>query len=136
MKLNKKKILLIDDDDDFCTLVKASVEKEGGELVRSEHPIAAIEVLKTHEHFDVIILDLNFNNNAEHPSVRNDRGEAILKLRQTNDKLIEIPVLVCSAENYAGTFMNIEAIGANDFLGKPMSFDSLIHKLELLVKKL
>lgn len=69
----------------------------------------------------------------DHTSVRHDRGETILELRQQNENLKNITVLVCSAENFARIFIHIEEIGANDFVAKPLGDGVLLHKLGLLL---
>lgn len=134
MNLNNKTVLLIDDDDDFSAFVEKILTKENVRFVRVNHPSKAMAAIEKKPP-DIIILDLNFDNKTDHASVRDDHGEVILKLRQQDEHLKTIPVIVCSSENFAGTFINVESIGANDYISKPISTNSLIHKLKRSLQK-
>ena len=127
--LTGKNILLVDDDDEFCLFVKECIEKERGTLHIAEHPSKIFEIINKSKP-DLIILDLNFDNKLDFQTIRNDRGEDILKIRIKDKYLSDIPVLICSAENYAGTFIKVEKLGADDFIAKPLKKSSLIHKIK------
>ncbi len=130
MLLKDKIILMIDDDNEFVRLVTKTVEKEGGVVVHVDHPSKVLEAVRAKKP-DLALLDLNFY--PDNIVANAARGEAVLNLRKEHESLRLMPIIVCSSDNLLGTVINVESLGADDFLAKPFNPQVLIHKIQTLL---
>ena len=128
MTLNSKTILLIEDDVDFVNFIKLILEREGAKIIHVNHPRKILEAIITSPP-DLVLLDLNFYFEDEKGETKLDRGEFVLKLRQGHEYLKNTPVIVCSSENITETISNVESIGANGFMAKPIPAKELVSNI-------
>ena len=123
-----KNILLIEDDLDFINFVQKVIEDQGANFFKLESPSEA-ESFILENSIDLIILDLNFFEKDSEGQIILKRGEDTLINRQYDPKLSKIPVIVCTSENKGSTLVNVDSIGASDFLAKPTNSKSLVNKV-------
>ncbi|MBI3184349.1 MAG: response regulator [Myxococcales bacterium] len=113
------RILVVDDDktavDGLCGLL----EMDGFDAVGLRSPEQALERLKSDEHFDALVTDL------EMPKVHG------LELMRTAKKTrAAMPILVITA--YVGSHAAEQAValGARRVLGKPLRYELLVEELQ------
>lgn len=116
--MNKGKILIIDDDPDVLYTTRM-VLKQHYELVRTERDPSRIYELLKADHYDVILLDMNFS-----PGFTSGKeGLSWLKKIKKADPAVQ--VIMCTA--YGDIQLAVSAMkeGAIDFLVKPWENEKL-----------
>ena len=117
----KKLILCIDDDPGVITLYKRYLEKQGYQVIGLTDPTKAVDEAKRVLPF-AITLDVLMPNRD---------GWAILADLKKTPEINQTPIVVCSiiqdrTKGYA--------LGATDYLVKPITEDELLHTLERVNK--
>jgi CheY-like chemotaxis protein len=120
------RVAVIDDDDEFASLMEALLEEEGYAFVRpdigSADPGQAVVAARA----DVIVLDLRGVYGG---------GLALLARLRTHEALVDLPVLVCSADiqllrDHAAELAGMPGVAA---LEKPFRIEALMGALERLL---
>ncbi|TAN42318.1 MAG: response regulator [Nitrospirae bacterium] len=117
-KEEPQKILVVDDDRNVL-IVSSALLKEYGYLVyTSDHPLAALEMLKNTE-FDIVLSDIKM------PEISG--VELLSRIREFDP---EIPVILMTG--FAELDMAINAVkqGAFDFITKPYQFEYLAYSVK------
>ncbi|HUI38992.1 MAG TPA: response regulator transcription factor [Candidatus Nitrosotalea sp.] len=117
------RILIAEDDEALARFVRQSLEAEhygvdvfaDGELAR----VAAAE-----KDYDVVILDLNL-----------PRLDGVNVLRHLRLKKPSLPVLVLTQRTRVEDRVQCLDLGADDYLGKPFSFNELSARIRALVRR-
>ncbi len=122
MKIPGKTILIIDDDTSLRMLSRKILETAGCIVEEAERVRDALYKIQTMLP-DLIILDLNM---PEHS------GFIFLKARAQNVRMAGIPVIVLSGSNTQSTVEKALALGANQFLEKPLKANLLLQKIRAL----
>lgn len=115
-----KKIMLVDDDTDIRASMKAILEHKGHVVLEAG---SGEECLKTYKDFnpEIIFLDLMME--------KQDSGITVCKkIRETNSE-IKIFLLSAVGDEAAGT-INMQEIGFNGAMSKPVSPEELINLVE------
>lgn len=128
MILKEARILIIDDDADVLTALRLLLKSLMKEVVVEKNP-NQIPSLVSSSHFDVIILDMNFNG------LVNTGNEGIFwlnKIKQLNPKT---DVILITA--YGDIDLAIRSLkeGASDFMVKPWKNEKLISTVRNLIEK-
>lgn len=122
-----KKILIIDDDEDFLDWVVAGLSQENYELLTAETGRGGLAVLDK-VFPDLIIIDLHL------PDID---GFEICRQLKSNTLTAVIPIMMVT-----GVFKEVEAkekgyaMGADDFLVKPFSYQELRLRVQKQLKSL
>ncbi len=122
MRLPGKNILIIDDDQSHRLLLRKILENAGS-LVDEASAVKLALTLIQSKLPDLVILDLNM---PEHD------GFIFLKFRIQNRLLHSIPVLVLSSSTNKPIIEKALALGANQFLEKPLIANLVLQKLRYL----
>ena len=109
------RILLIEDDPVFRELTAATLEQAGYEVELAADGETGLELARR-ESFDAIVVDLMMP--------RMHGFEVIQRLRG-HYQTFRTPLLVYSAKIYESDQRKVIALGADGFLQKPVSADSL-----------
>mgnify|MGYP001095462449 CR=1 FL=1 len=112
------RLLIIEDERTLCDAVSKSLEKDGFEVDVCYTGAEALEKTGA-DKYDLIILDLNL------PSMD---GMDILKKLRLNDQ--ETKVLILSARSEVADKVEGLDAGANDYLAKPLKYESLLEILK------
>lgn len=120
---SKTKILVIDDDSGIGEMLKTLLEFYGYEVVVSEKPEEAEEIITT-QHIDLVILDM---------LISGVNGTDVCSELRKNPPTAAIPVLMMSALHNAGE--KCKKAGANDFIAKPFEMDDLIAKIKAILNQ-
>lgn len=123
-RLINSKVLVIDDAELTLRLVRNYLQKDGIENVLTcQRPDEALRTIRQAKP-DLIILDLNM------PQVS---GIEILRDLRSSPETIDIPVIILTAHNEQEIRMEALALGANDFVTKPIvSYELLLRVRNLL----
>ena len=120
------KILYIEDNDDNVYLLKMRFEMlEGFEVLVAEDGEVGCQIALA-EIPDVILMDLDL------PIVDGWQATRRIKADQRTQK---IPIIALTAHAMAGSREKALAAGCDEFDSKPIEFDRLMQKINLLLSK-
>jgi CheY-like chemotaxis protein len=122
--LNGKKILIIDDMKDIRAVARLILENEGAVVYEAESVDQGIELLGQ-KMAHLIITDLQMPKKD---------GFDFLQRRKTNQKLLEIPTIVLSGLKDRVSVTDAIALGAVDYLLKPIRSVLLVQKVRKHLK--
>jgi DNA-binding response OmpR family regulator len=106
----KKKIVLAEDNSVLSLLLKFRLEKDGYQLFMAKDGKQAIEFIEN-ENPDLILTD-----------VMMDYFSGLEVISHVRNKLkSNVPILVFSSSGQEEMVLNAFNLGANDFMGKPLS---------------
>jgi class 3 adenylate cyclase len=105
------RLLVVDDNRVNRLLLGKTLEQLGHSVAFASDGGPALEML-AHERFDVVLLDV------EMPEMD---GLAVLKQMAANGRLLEVPVIMTSALDEVERIAECIALGADDFLSKPVN---------------
>lgn len=122
----KDQVLVADDDPAILRLVKTIVEKEGYIVVAARDGKEAYKILQSGEKFVAAIFDVVM------PYIQ---GTELVRYMQTEKKLMNIPVIMMTAEQNPRLSSDSYAAGAVAFLPKPFTAVQLKTMLEVFVRQ-
>jgi DNA-binding response OmpR family regulator len=117
------KILIIEDEEKMSEFIRLGLKEEGFSIDIAKDGEEGYSYATT-KSYDVIILDLNL------PKI--DGITLCKKLRKEN---VTTPILILSVRNSTGDKVLGLDSGANDYLTKPFSFEELLARLRVLLRK-
>lgn len=119
--MNPKRILIVDDESGFTRLLKLTLEKTGGFIVKEENQGERAHAAARQFQPDVILLDIVM------PKI--DGGDVAAQIRGDAD-LQHIPIIFLTAIVSNKEASSSELMGGFPFLAKPISLDTLIECIE------
>lgn len=128
MLLKNANILVIDDDEDVLTALRLLLKSVVRDVVVNKNP-NQIHSLLEKDHFDIVILDMNFD------SLVHTGNEGIYWLNKIKDFNSKIDIVLITA--YGDIDLAIRSLkeGASDFLVKPWKNEKLLETLREILKK-
>lgn len=117
------RILVVDDLEDNLFLLQAILETEGYEVDTANNGRLALEKVATSAP-DLILMDVMM------PDING--CEVTWQIRQ-NQTIPFMPILLVTAHEDADAIRGL-ALGANDFIRKPIEFDKLLAKIEAFLR--
>ena len=128
MNLKNASILIVDDDTDVLTAVRLLLKTEVKDVVTEKNP----ENLRFHlgkDHFDVILLDMNFNSSI------NTGNEGLFWLREIRKLKPDISVIMITA--YGDIDLAVRSLkeGASDFVVKPWHNERLLDTIKETLRR-
>ena len=124
------KIMIVDDDPDFVDSISCLLKRKGHDITPVYATEGVIEQLGRDPH-DVLILDVMFPENAA-------AGFHLAQEIRKHQALSRLPVLILSAINtkfpmgFGPGDIDDAWLPVQDFLEKPIDFDVLADKVEML----
>lgn len=115
----RRRVLVVDDDPIQRRLVRALLEREGLAVIEGEHGAHALE-LSRRERPDLLLCDLLM------PEV--DGFDAIAGIRR-EPSLTSLPIIVLTTEDGADVERRVLALGADDYLRKPIDGKLLLSRV-------
>ena len=116
-----KRILLVDDDDAFRFVVTEMLADEGFSITQAEDGGEAIDKLQT-EQFDLVLLDIFM------PTVS---GYGVMKF--ISEHSIKTNVVIVSAYSDLKLAVEAKALGASDFIAKPLMRSDLLSTIDRIL---
>lgn len=120
-----KKILLVDDDKDFLMFTKIILEKGGFEVVSAnsgEDALSEAETLLP----DLVLLDI------EMPEMD---GFAVALQLNTNEATKDIPIMMLTGKKDSTTISRSFDLNIVDYIMKPFDNQTLLKKIESILKR-
>lgn len=121
----KISIALIENDLLHASLLKLLLERRGYEVTSFTHPSAFEKALDL-QRFHIALMELAFPANAM---------EGIVWLEQLKGRVGNMPIIMLSARTDIVARLRAQRAGANAYLPKPLNFEHLLQKMQLLLKK-
>lgn len=118
----KLKLLYVEDNDSAREATLIIFTEFFNEITIAQNGQEAIEMLD--ESIDIIITDINM------PCING--LDMTKKIRETNK---DIPILILSAYNESGYFMESIKLGVDGYLLKPLDLEQFLYELEKIIKK-
>ena len=112
-----KNILIVDDEQKIQNSIELVLSDNGFRAFCCVNPQNCFELVNNHA-FDLVLLDIWMPNM--------DGVQVLKQLKKNNPNL---PVIVISGHVNLTSNFELAKLGANDFLEKPFSSDSLIHRV-------
>ena len=119
------RVLMVDDDEMIVELVSIRLAEVGYKVSHAGDGAEALKVAQTTVP-DVIVLDLHMPNLD---------GFGFLARRRSNPLIAELPVVVLSAAQRAADVTRALAMGASDYMAKPIDMGRLLRRVGLLLPK-
>jgi CheY-like chemotaxis protein len=113
------RILVVDDISDNVFLLQTVLEAEGYEVETADSGSSALAKVEACPP-DLILLDVMMPDMSGYEVVR--------QIRQ-NQQIPFMPILLVTAHQYASDIQGL-ALGANDFIRKPIEFDNLLARIQ------
>nr|WP_243435775.1 response regulator [Acanthopleuribacter pedis] len=114
------RILAVDDEVANRRILANFLQVHRYEVVLAANGIEALEALKT-DSFDLVLLDVMMP--------RMSGFEVCKRIRETHS-LQELPIIFLTAKNQNADIVTAFQLGANDYLSKPFSRDSLLSRVK------
>lgn len=122
-----RRILLIEDNESNRDVVTRYLEFFEYEVTVAVDGAAGLRLARAHpERFDLILMDMNL------PEI--DGWEVARRLK-ADDATRPLPVIAITAHAMAGDREKALAAGCDDYTTKPIDFNALFNKIEVLASK-
>ncbi|AZB11010.1 response regulator [Chryseobacterium sp. G0162] len=121
--LMDKKILIVDDDPRNIFALKLTLKARGYAVESCTMAQEALEILKSHPQFSVVLMDMMM------PGI--DGYEAVRMIRNTQE-IKHIPVIAVTAQAMPEDRQKCLEAGADEYVSKPIDVDLLIMAIEKL----
>lgn len=118
--MKKRYTVLLADDDKVQTLMLSSQLRAKGFSVAAAYDATYAFMVAMKNPPDVVVLDIQMPGGT---------GRAVLERLQGSSKTMQIPVVVLSGLTDAKTVAEVMALGAFEFLPKPVDVDLLLATL-------
>lgn len=116
-------ILLVEDSDRIASFVVKGLQSHGFDCARCESGEEALKLIAAAD-FDLVILDIGLPGMDGFEVLRTMRGQGF-----------DVPVIVLTARDSVDNTVASFAGGADDYMGKPFSFDELLARVRTRIRK-
>lgn len=117
------RILLVEDNTSFATMLVSNLEREGFSVVTAGNGVRGLELARRRE-ADLILLDLMI------PSL-----DGYTVLQRLRDEGVSVPVLVMTARGQEDDKLRAFALGADDYVVKPIGLRELLARIRVLLRR-
>lgn len=117
-----KKLLIVDDDMRNVFALSRLLGERGIHLLKAENGLKAIEILKKEPDIDLVLMDIMM------PDM--DGYETIRRIRAQED-FYKLPIIALTAKAMKKDFEQCIAVGASDYLSKPVDVGRLFSMLRV-----
>jgi DNA-binding response OmpR family regulator len=117
------KILVIEDEPRILEFLRLGLEAEGFVVDGAEDGASGLAAALA-EPYELVVLDLLL-----------PRLDGLRLLSELRRERVDLPVLVLSARSDLPTKLRSFDLGANDYLSKPFSFDELVARVRVHVRR-
>ena len=116
-----KKILAVDDEKHILRLVQINLEKAGYKVVTGTNGREALEKVRS-EKPELVVMDVMMPEMDGYESIREIRSSASFR---------NLPVLAVTSKAMMGDREKCIAVGASDYISKPVDIDQLVSLLRV-----
>ena len=120
----KQSILVVDDERTLCDVLKLNLEFEGFKV---DLAYSAEDALKMPlESYSLILLDVMMHEMS---------GLELVKIIRDNEKLRNIPIILCTAKDSEEDLEKGFITGADDYIKKPFSMKELVLRVKSILRR-
>jgi CheY-like chemotaxis protein len=125
LTLKGRKILIVDDDPRNIFVLASALEDFGAEIVEAENGNSTLKLLEQQK-VDLILIDIMM------PVM--DGYKVIKKIRESK-VYGNIPIIAVTAKSLKDDREKCIAAGANDYISKPVDYDTLVRLVKAWISK-
>ncbi|TYQ16192.1 UNVERIFIED_CONTAM: hypothetical protein Cloal_2714 [Acetivibrio alkalicellulosi] len=125
LSLDKKTILIVDDDTRNLFVLASALEDYGANIIDADNGKTALNIMRNNK-IDLVLMDIMM-------PVMNGY-ETIKEIRKDKD-LKSIPVIALTAKSLKKDKQKCIEAGANDYISKPVDYDTLIRIIKAWIEK-
>ncbi|HEY9059739.1 MAG TPA: response regulator [Pseudobacteroides sp.] len=125
LNLQGKTIMIVDDDPRNVYVLASALEQYGANVLEAGNGKDALEKLKDNK-IDLVLMDIMM------PEM--DGYETIIAIRKT-DLIKEIPIIAITAKSLKSDKDKCIEAGANDYISKPVDYDTLVRLVKVWSNK-
>ncbi len=114
------RLLLVDDEATNRQILSSQLSRHGYQVVEAESGAAALELLRDHGPFDLVLLDMMMPRMSGY--------EVCARIRREHS-VNDLPIIFLTAKNLIADLVDGFEVGANDFLTKPVARGELISRV-------
>jgi Signal transduction histidine kinase len=122
---NNKRILIVDDEPVNIKVLKNFLEYEKYTVITADNGKEAINIVSNDKEIDLVILDMMLPDML---------GYEICSLLRERYSMLELPILIMTADNRTESLVVSFECGANDYLRKPFERSELLARVKTLVE--
>jgi excisionase family DNA binding protein len=119
LESGKRKVLIVDDDEELVELIKDAFERDGRFDIRTANNGFDAGMLVKEFRPDLVILDVML------PDIN---GREVCVRVRSDQSLDEVKIVCISGMVEADKVADLKAAGANDFIQKPFTIDTLLER--------
>lgn len=120
------RILLVDDDHDARLMMRTLLEADGFEVEEAEDGYKAMDILKTDQEFQLVILDLSM------PGM--DGRQVLQQIRGSTDSAA-VPVLIRTSTGSDAIETELLEAGADDYVEKSVQADRFMARVRAVLRR-
>lgn len=117
-----KKVLVVDDDMRNVFALSKVLSDKGLKILKAEDGIKALEILEKEPDTDLVIMDIMMPEMDGYETIRRIRGQ---------NKFANLPIIALTAKAMKKDYEECIAVGANDYMSKPVDAARLISMLRI-----
>ena len=125
LNLVGRKILIVDDDPRNIFVLASALEDFGAEILEAENGKVALELLKRRQ-VDLVLMDIMM------PGMD---GYQVIKAIRESKTGSNVPIIAITAKSINGDTEKCIEAGANDYLSKPVEYDTLMKLVKTWISK-
>lgn len=125
LNLLGRKILIVDDDPRNIFVLASALEDFGAEILEADNGNVALELLKRRQ-VDLILMDIMM-------PVMN--GYEVIKTIRESKNGSNVPIIAITAKSIKGDIERCMEAGANDYISKPVEYDTLMRLVKKWISK-
>ena len=124
--LHHKRVLIVDDDARNIFALEAALRAYGMETVTAESGLNGIELLRSRDDIDIVLMDIMMPEMDGYETIRRIRAD---------QRIGEIPIIALTAKAMRGDREACIAAGASEYVSKPVDIDQLTSLLKIWLSK-
>ncbi|MDF2532657.1 MAG: hypothetical protein K0Q65_2238, partial [Clostridia bacterium] len=125
LTLQEKKILIVDDDPRNIFVLASALEDFGAEILEAENGEAALKLLEQQK-VDLVLIDIMM------PVMD---GYKVIETIRSSKTYGNIPIIAVTAKSLKDDREKCITAGANDYLSKPVEYDTLVRLVKAWISK-
>ena len=124
MNNNTRHILIVDDEEDLCEILRFNLEAEGFTTTTANSAEQVLDLLAANQHFDLLLLDVMMDGISGY--------DLAIRMREQGDTT---PIIFLTARSDHNDQMQGFAVGADDYIAKPFSFDTVLARIQAVLRR-
>lgn len=118
------RLLIVDDEEDLCEILRFNFEAEGYGVDTAPSAERAMELIGEGRHYDLMLLDVMMSGLSGY--------DMASRLRAGGDNT---PVVFLTARDAHDDQMRGFEVGADDYITKPFSFDTVLARVRAVLRR-